>query len=156
MRAFAPGSVIGKVYHCLLFGFSIPRIDRMRLRSVISRGEPPSLFNHFGKSISRTSCSTATFVTRTLTGFSPCGMERSKSRMLRTIQHTSFRRLENLSQRKKNKRAGRPKRPKGAKGRIVPVRLASDELTPMIAAAVAAKQTLSEWISSTLSAATKK
>jgi hypothetical protein len=72
------------------------------------------------------------------------------------FQHTSFRRVENLSQRKKNKRVGKPKRPKGAKGRIVPVRLAPDELTPMIAAAVATKQTLSEWISSTLNAAIKK
>jgi hypothetical protein len=73
------------------------------------------------------------------------------------FQHTSFRRVENLSQRKKNKRVGRPKPPKGkANGRIVPVRLVSDELTAMIAAAVATKQTLSEWISSTLNAAIKK
>jgi hypothetical protein len=84
-------------------------------------------------------------------------MERSKSRMLRTIQHTSFWRLENLRQRKKTKRVGRPKLPKGeAKGRIVPVRLASDELTAMIAAAVAAKKTLSEWMRSTLNAAIRR
>jgi hypothetical protein len=54
-----------------------------------------------------------------------------------------------LSQRKKTKRVGRPKLPKG-KG------LASDELTAIIAAAVATKQTLSEWIRSTLNAAIKK
>jgi hypothetical protein len=73
------------------------------------------------------------------------------------FQHTSFRRVEHLSQRKKIIRVGKSKRPKGkANGRIVPVRLTPDELTPMIAAAVATKQTLSEWISSTLNAAIKK
>ncbi len=29
------------VYHPIPFVFSIPSVDRMRLRSVISRGEPP-------------------------------------------------------------------------------------------------------------------
>ena len=61
-----------------------------------------------------------------------------------------------MPQSKKPKKLGRPKMPKGkAKGKIVPVRFASGELTAMIAASVIAKQTLSEWIRSTLNAAIK-
>ena len=49
---------------------------------------------------------------------------------------------------------GRPKLPKGqAKGRIVPVRFTADDLKAMAAAAKVSKQTLSEWIRSTLNAA---
>jgi hypothetical protein len=49
---------------------------------------------------------------------------------------------------------GRPKLPKGeAKGRIVPVRFAGDDLKAITAAAKANKQTVSEWIRSTLNAA---
>ena len=72
----------------------------------------------------------------------------------RRLGHTSFGSLETLSQHKKTKRVGRPKPPKGkAKGRIVPVRFNPDDLKVMIAAAVVAKQTLSDWIRSTLHAA---
>jgi hypothetical protein len=61
-------------------------------------------------------------------------------------------RVENaLSQQNKVRRVGRPKLPKGeAKGRIVPVRFTSDDLKAMAAAAKASKQTLSEWIRSTI------
>jgi hypothetical protein len=56
-----------------------------------------------------------------------------------------------LSQQNKVRRVGRPKLPKGeAKGRIVPVRFTSDDLKAMAAAAKASKQTLSEWIRSTI------
>jgi predicted HicB family RNase H-like nuclease len=54
----------------------------------------------------------------------------------------------------KKARPGRPKMPKGeAMGRIVPVRFAPDALKAMEAAAKNSKQSLSEWIRSTLSAA---
>jgi hypothetical protein len=50
---------------------------------------------------------------------------------------------------------GRPKLPKGeAKGRIVPVRFNADEVRRITAAASANKQKVSEWIRSTLNAAT--
>jgi hypothetical protein len=56
-----------------------------------------------------------------------------------------------VSQQSKVKRVGRPKLPKGeAKGRIVPVRFTGDDLKTMAAAAKASKQTLSEWIRSTI------
>ena len=49
---------------------------------------------------------------------------------------------------------GRPKLPKGeAKGRIVPVRFAADDLKAIETAARASNQTVSEWIRSTLNAA---
>jgi len=55
---------------------------------------------------------------------------------------------------KKPRRVGRPNLPKGdAKARIVPVRFKPDEFKAIMAAARAAKQSLSEWIRSTLSAA---
>ena len=58
-----------------------------------------------------------------------------------------------MAQQKKAK-PGRPKMPKGeAMGRIVPVRFAPDALKAMEAAAKNRKQSLSEWIRSTLSAA---
>jgi len=54
----------------------------------------------------------------------------------------------------KTRKPGRPKLPKGeAMGRIVPVRFAPDALRVMEAKAKAEKQTLSEWIRSTLNAA---
>jgi len=54
----------------------------------------------------------------------------------------------------KKPKVGRPKLPKGeAKGRIVPVRFTADALKAMERAARAAKQSLSEWIRSTLDAA---
>jgi hypothetical protein len=65
------GFRIRKAYHPLLFDFSIPRIDRIRLPSTISRGKPSARSNHFVKSIILTSCSTGIFVTRTLTEFNP-------------------------------------------------------------------------------------
>jgi len=56
-----------------------------------------------------------------------------------------------LSQKKP--KIGRPKLPKGeAKGRIVPVRFAADDLKAMEAAAKASKQNVSEWIRSTIHA----
>jgi len=55
------------------------------------------------------------------------------------------------------KRPGRPKLPRGqAKRRIVPVRFAPDDLRAMESKARAAKQSLSEWIRSTLHAATQR
>jgi hypothetical protein len=58
-----------------------------------------------------------------------------------------------LSQQKKAKKVGRPKLPKGeAKGRIVPVRFTGDDLKAMEQAAKTGKQTLSEWIRSTIHA----
>lgn len=52
------------------------------------------------------------------------------------------------------RKVGRPKLPKGeAKGRIVPVRFTGEALKAMMEAAKANKQTLSEWIRSTLNAA---
>jgi hypothetical protein len=55
----------------------------------------------------------------------------------------------------KPKKIGRPKLPKGeAKGRIVPVRFNADDLKRITATAKAGKVTLSEWIRSTLNAAT--
>jgi len=59
-----------------------------------------------------------------------------------------------LAHQKKNRKVGRPKLPKGeAKGRIVPVRFAGDDLKAIAAAAKAKNQTVSEWIRSTLNAA---
>ena len=59
-----------------------------------------------------------------------------------------------MSQQKKPKKVGRPKLPKGeAKGRIVPVRFNGEDLRAIAAAAKASKQTVSEWIRSTLHAA---
>jgi hypothetical protein len=72
----------------------------------------------------------------------------------RRLGDTSFGSLQTLSQHKKTKAVGSPKPLDGkVKGRIVPVRLNHDDLTVMIAAAVVAKQTLTEWIRSTLYAA---
>ncbi len=57
---------------------------------------------------------------------------------------------------KKSRKVGRPRLPKGeAKGRIVNVRLAPNVLRAIETAARASKQTLSEWIRSTISAALK-
>jgi uncharacterized protein (DUF1778 family) len=54
----------------------------------------------------------------------------------------------------KPKRAGRPKLPKGAaKGRVLGVRLTDEEIKRLTAAAKARKQTVSEFIRGTLSAA---
>lgn len=59
-----------------------------------------------------------------------------------------------MSNQKKSRKVGRPKLPRGeAKGRIVPVRFAPDDLRAMEAKARAAKQSLSEWIRSTIGAA---
>ena len=53
----------------------------------------------------------------------------------------------------KPKKVGRPKLAKGeAKGKIVPVRFNADDLKRVTAAAKSSKQTLSEWIRSTLNA----
>jgi hypothetical protein len=54
----------------------------------------------------------------------------------------------------KTRKPGRPKLPKGeAMGRIVPVRFSGDDLKQIASAAKAKKQTVSDWIRSTLSAA---
>jgi len=56
----------------------------------------------------------------------------------------------------KPRKVGRPKMPKGeAKGRIVPVRFNADDLKAITSASKASKQSLSEWIRSTLAAAIK-
>jgi hypothetical protein len=58
-----------------------------------------------------------------------------------------------LSQQSKAKKVGRPKLPKGeAKGKIVPVRFALDDLKAIAARARASKQNVSEWIRSTIHA----
>jgi predicted HicB family RNase H-like nuclease len=68
----------------------------------------------------------------------------------------SFRSTEIVAQ-QKTKKPGRPKLPKGeAKGRIVNVRLAADHLKLVEAQAKAKKQTVSEWIRSTLNAAVQQ
>lgn len=60
-----------------------------------------------------------------------------------------------MAKQTKPKKMGRPKLPKGeAKGRIVPVRFSAGELQRIAAAANAKDQKLSEWIRSTLNAAT--
>ena len=60
-----------------------------------------------------------------------------------------------MSQQNKKKKIGRPKLPKGeAKGRIVPVRFSAEEVKRITAAANAKDQKVSEWIRSTLNAAT--
>ena len=54
---------------------------------------------------------------------------------------------------KKTRGVGRPALPKGAaKAKIVPVRFKLEEFKAMTSAARASKQTLSEWIRSTLNA----
>ena len=54
------------------------------------------------------------------------------------------------------RKPGRPKLPKGeAKRRIVPVRFAPDEIKRITASAKASDKTVSEWIRSTLNAATQ-
>ena len=59
-----------------------------------------------------------------------------------------------MAQRHKTRKPGRPKLPKGeAMGRIVPVRFTAKALKAMEAAAAARKQSLSEWIRSTVNAA---
>ena len=59
-----------------------------------------------------------------------------------------------MIQRRKAGKVGRPKLPKGeAMGRIVPVRFTADDLKAMETAAKTSKQTLSEWIRSTIHAA---
>jgi hypothetical protein len=51
----------------------------------------------------------------------------------------------------KPKKVGRPKLAKGeAKGKIVPIRFNADDLKKVTAAAKANKQTVSEWVRSTL------
>jgi hypothetical protein len=53
----------------------------------------------------------------------------------------------------KKRKAGRPKLPKGeAKGRIVPVRFAADDLKAIAAKAKASKKNISEWIRGTIHA----
>jgi hypothetical protein len=53
----------------------------------------------------------------------------------------------------KTRKVGRPKLPKGeAKGKIVPVRFAFDDLKAISARAKASKQNVSEWIRSTIHA----
>lgn len=54
----------------------------------------------------------------------------------------------------KKRKPGRPKLPKGeAKGKIMPVRLAADRIKAVEAAAKANKQTVSDWVRSTIDAA---
>lgn len=56
-----------------------------------------------------------------------------------------------MAQQKKARKVGRPKLPKGeAMGRIVPVRFTAEDLRTMETKAKAAKQSLSEWIRSTI------
>jgi len=57
----------------------MPRIALIRWRSEFLRGDPLVLSSHVVKSLSRTSCSTATLVTRTLTEFSPYAISVTQS-----------------------------------------------------------------------------
>ena len=60
-----------------------------------------------------------------------------------------------MAKQTKPKKMGRPRLPKGeAKGRIVPVRFSAEEVKRITAAANASDQKVSEWIRSTLKAAT--
>jgi len=60
-----------------------------------------------------------------------------------------------MAKQTKSKKIGRPKLPKGeAKGRIVPVRFSAEEVKRITTAAIANNQKVSEWIRSTLNAAT--
>jgi hypothetical protein len=57
----------------------------------------------------------------------------------------------------KKRKPGRPRLPKGeAKGRIVPVRFAAEELERVYRAAENAGQTVSQWIRDTLNAAVRE
>jgi predicted HicB family RNase H-like nuclease len=54
----------------------------------------------------------------------------------------------------KPRRVGRPKLPKGeAKGKIVPIRFNAEDVKRVERAAKSRKQTVSEWVRSTLNAA---
>lgn len=54
----------------------------------------------------------------------------------------------------KKRKPGRPKLPKDqARGKIVPVRFAAEELAKVIRAAEESNQTISQWVRSTLAAA---
>jgi predicted HicB family RNase H-like nuclease len=58
-----------------------------------------------------------------------------------------------LAKDKKNRGVGRPELPKGhAMGKIVPVRFKPDEFKAISKAAKASKQSVSEWVRSTLNA----
>ena len=58
------------------------------------------------------------------------------------------------NQQQKKRKPGRPKLPKGeAKGKIVPVRFTASSIKAVEAAAKARKQTVSEWVRSTIDAA---
>jgi predicted HicB family RNase H-like nuclease len=62
-----------------------------------------------------------------------------------------------VNQPKRSRKPGRPKLPKGqAKGKIVPVRFAPEDIRAVEAAAKANKQSVSEWIRTTLNAAISK
>ena len=62
-----------------------------------------------------------------------------------------------MNQPKRLRKPGRPKLPKGqAKGRIVPVRFAPEDIRAVETAAKEQNLTVSEWIRSTLNAAIAK
>jgi hypothetical protein len=72
-------------------------------------------------------------------------------------ERQSFRSLGTVNQPKRSRKPGRPKLPKGqAKGKIVPVRFAPEDIRAVEAAAKANNQTVSEWIRSTLNTAIKR
>ena len=59
-----------------------------------------------------------------------------------------------MPRQKKARKVGRPRLPNGAaKGKIVPVCFSSADFKSLVAAARASKQSLSDWIRSTLNAA---
>ncbi len=59
-----------------------------------------------------------------------------------------------MPKQKRARKVGRPRLPNGAaKGRIVPVRFSDTDFKALAAAAKASKQSLSDWIRSTLNAA---
>jgi len=98
-RKSAKQNCVSKLSHRILilgniltlpFDYSIPRMDRMRLRSPSPAGEPPFRSSHFVKSISLTSCSTATFVTRYLTGLLSVFFTKFKT-LIASCGHTALR-----------------------------------------------------------------
>ena len=73
-----------------------------------------------------------------------------------TAVRTALIRSTEVPKQPKKRKPGRPKLPKDqAKGKIVPVRFAAEELQRVYRAAEKADQTVSQWIRSTLTAATE-
>src|SRR5487761_457235 len=87
----------------------------------------------------------------TLDGMLRCCIFIRSHRPEKRLERLSYRSLEALSRQKKSKKAGRPPLPKGnAKAETLRVRVVPGELRAIESKAKANKQTVSEWIRSTL------